>query len=143
MDRSIVKATSNVLVFGILCWHSAAATAQEQADQAAEPNTGNISLSAGFDVTTEYLFRGIFQEDQGAIVQPWFEIGVDLFKSDGPIRSAALTFGLWNSLHSGPSGSGSGGPGGWWWSWWSVVVLVIPVVRGGPGCRWWSWWSRW
>jgi hypothetical protein len=60
----------------------------------------------GLDFTSAYFFRGILQEDQGIIAQPWIELGFGLYEGDGPLRALDLTFGLWNSLHEGPTGSG-------------------------------------
>lgn len=69
-----------------------------------------ISLSAGVDVTTQYNFRGIFQEDQGSIVQPWAEAGFSLYADgDGFIKSLDATIGMWHSIHDGPSTAGIGG----------------------------------
>lgn len=62
----------------------------------------------GFDVTTQYFFRGMQQENQGLIFQPWIELDVDLWKSDDEERSLDLVFGQWNSLHNGPTGPGGG-----------------------------------
>jgi len=85
----------------------AAAPATAQDEMADAPvNTGAISLGAGIDVTDKYFFRGIFQENQGIIVQPWAELGVNLYEGEGTVSSVDATFGIWNSLHDGPSGSG-------------------------------------
>lgn len=69
-----------------------------------------MTLSAGLDVTTQYNFRGIFQEDQGAIVQPWVEAGFSLL-DDGEsfVKSVDLYVGMWNSYHDGPSTNNQGG----------------------------------
>ena len=48
------------------------------ADEHEGPNQGRVSVSIGFDVTTQYMFRGIFQDDQGFIIQPWGEVGFNL-----------------------------------------------------------------
>ncbi len=68
------------------------------------PNTGRISLSTGVDVTTDYYFRGIVQEDQDYIIQPWGDVTFKLLEGAGPLTNLGLTLGLWNSLHGGPSG---------------------------------------
>src|SRR5262245_7053171 len=49
-----------------------AAPAAAPAEPAPEAvNKGKVSLSLGVDFVTEYFFRGISQENQGAIVQPY------------------------------------------------------------------------
>jgi uncharacterized protein (TIGR02001 family) len=74
-----------------------------------------FSLEAGVDFTTQYMFRGIFQEDQGFIGQPWVEAGVNLYSSDdAPINSIDFTVGLWNSIHDGPSTAAPGFSGDWY-----------------------------
>ncbi|MEX2213287.1 MAG: TorF family putative porin [Phycisphaeraceae bacterium] len=87
------------------------AQAQEEA-AAADPNTGAISVTAGVDYISQYWFRGLAQENQGAIVQPYVDLGFNLYSAEeGPLSSVDLNVGIWGSLHSGPSGSGIGGPG--------------------------------
>lgn len=66
-----------------------------------------VSLSSDF--TTHYFFRGILQEDRGFIAQPRLEVSKPLFEGgEGILSSVTLTVGQWNSLHSGPTGSGGG-----------------------------------
>ena len=81
-----------------------------------DPNGGSdigeaLSVSAGVDFATQYFFRGIFQENQGSIVQPWAELGVNLFEGEDTINSIDLSVGIWNSIHSGPSGADNFGGG--------------------------------
>ena len=66
-------------------------------------NTGKISFSAGVDFTTEYYFRGIIQEDQGLISQPWMEASIAINEKLG------LTFGIWNSFHDNHTGAAGSG----------------------------------
>ena len=76
------------------------------------PNMGAISFSAGVDMTTQYNFRGMNREDQGAIVQPWFEITSQLYSGDALapiIEGVALKLGMWNTIHdSSPATQGHG-----------------------------------
>lgn len=67
----------------------------------------------GSDFTTAYFFRGIPQEDQGAIAEPYLDLSMPLFVGDGEIRSIDLTLGQWNSLHDGPTGTA--GPQSMWY----------------------------
>ena len=91
------------------------------------PNHGKVSLEAGFDVTSAYYFRGIFQEDDDFIIQPYAGITFDLYEGEGLINSASLYLSTWNSVHTGPTGSGSGGPGSWYES-----DLTVGVSLGLP-----------
>jgi hypothetical protein len=45
------------------------------ASASAAPNTGKFSISGGVDITTAYFFRGILQERDGFIIQPYGELG--------------------------------------------------------------------
>jgi hypothetical protein len=90
-----------------------AAAATAPAPQAApeEPAPKRVTTTAGIDVASAYLFRGIYQEDRGAIVPPFVDVGVLLYEGDGAVKSISANGGMWNSLHSGPSGnSGKGSP---------------------------------
>ncbi len=82
----------------------AAATAQPEAAP-----IKRVTLATGFDFTTAYMFRGIFQEDQGAIVPPYVDVGVVLFQGSGTLKNVTANVGNWNSLHSGPSGNAGHG----------------------------------
>ena len=60
----------------------------------------------GIDLTNQYFFRGILQENQGLIVQPWAEIGYDLYESEDAVRDLDAKFGFWNSVQEEPGGNG-------------------------------------
>jgi hypothetical protein len=68
--------------------------------ECAVPNTGRISFNLGMDFATQYIFRGIVQENGGFIGQPYAEVGIDVFQGDGALNNVTLTGGIWNSLHS-------------------------------------------
>ena len=75
------------------------------ASVSAAPNTGRLSLSGGIDITTAYFFRGILQERDGAIFQPYLELGVSLYKGEddkgeGNFSGLSLFGGTWASLHT-------------------------------------------
>ena len=92
----------------------AVGTATAQEEQPAG-NTGPVSVGAGMDISSGYYFRGIIQETEGLIAQPHLEAGISLFESDTGLQSVSATAGLWNSLHSGPTGSdGPGDPAMWY-----------------------------
>ncbi len=78
--------------------------AEAKPEEAKGPNTGRVSLSAGIDFPTDYYFRGIFQEDQSYIIQPYGEVGFKLWEDKGVLNNVTLTLGTWNSLQGGPSG---------------------------------------
>jgi hypothetical protein len=68
-------------------------------------NKGRVSLSAGMDFTSAYFFRGILQEDTGLIFQPYGDITFNLYEGTDGLNSVGATVGIWNSIHSGPTGA--------------------------------------
>ena len=83
---------------------SGTATAQSS------PNPGALIFTDGLDVPSLYYFRGIRQETDTAVTfWPYGDIGLSLFSGDGGVKSVGVSFGVWNSLHTGSSGSD--GPG--------------------------------
>jgi hypothetical protein len=80
-----------------------------------ECQRGAWTFEVGLDVATQYFFRGILQEDAGFIAQPYGNVGVSLYESDGWLTNIGLNGGLWNSVHSRKTGaSGPGGPSAWY-----------------------------
>jgi len=75
---------------------------------AAGPNTGKLSLTGGADITTAYFFRGLLQERDGVIVQPYADLGFNLYDAPEDILSGVTAnIGTWNSFHSKHTGAGA------------------------------------
>jgi len=73
----------------------------------ASPNAGAIKLTAGLDFPSIYYFRGIRQEiDPKVTLWPYGDLGITLKSADAGLKSVGVNFGVWNSLHTGTSGSG-------------------------------------
>jgi hypothetical protein len=71
------------------------------AEEPKPTNALDVHGLVGFDVPTHYISRGLVLEDQGLIVQPYFELGFTLFQDEDAGLSKATAFGgIWNSLHS-------------------------------------------
>ena len=66
-----------------------------------------VTLTVGMDFPSAYMFRGLFQEDSGFIGQPFVDVGIAAYSGDGAVKSVTINAGIWNSFHSGPSGSGN------------------------------------
>jgi len=91
-----------VVVLTIGTWVGGAGTAYAQND----PNPGALTFTGGLDFPSLYFFRGIRQEsDAGLTMWPFGDLGIALFSGDGGVKSASVNFGVWNSLHTGSSGS--------------------------------------
>ena len=53
-----------------------------------------VTLTAGVDFASAYMFRGIFQEDSGLIVPPYVDVGVSLYNGDGALKSVTVNGGM-------------------------------------------------
>jgi hypothetical protein len=82
----------------------------------AGPNTGRLSFTAGADTTTAYFFRGILQERNGFIIQPYGEVALNLHSDEkANITSFSLIGGMWNSVHTEKTlATTSNGPSNWY-----------------------------
>jgi hypothetical protein len=101
------------LVVGLLALAPVLAAAQESSQDAADPNTGNVTLTAGTDLLNTYMFRGIRQDDTKVIAWPFADVAISMFSGDGGLKSVTANLGTWNSLHTGAAGLD--GPSGKLW----------------------------
>jgi hypothetical protein len=92
---------------------SAATPSPVCAQGSADPNPGALTLTAGFDFSNAYFFRGIPQDDTGVVMWPYGDLGFALFSGQGAVKSIGVNLGTWNSLHTGDAGSD--GPSGELW----------------------------
>ena len=74
------------------------------AQSAPDPNPGSLTVSSSIDLTNVYMFRGIRQDDTKVMIWPAADLGLSLYSGDGALKSVALDFGSWNSLHTGNAG---------------------------------------
>jgi hypothetical protein len=108
-DRTVVWAAAAWTLAVLLV--AVPVRAQEEGEDDEGPNRGRISLSITNDFTNVYFFRGIMQERDGFIWEPYVDVGVTLWDDeDAPIRSVTLGMGIWNSFHSKKTLAGSSGP---------------------------------
>lgn len=84
-----------------LCFCSPAATAaEEEGPDEGAAGESRISGLLQLDLTNAYFFRGILQEKDDFIAQPWAELYLSAYQSEtGPIRNFTVGLGVWNSLH--------------------------------------------
>ena len=64
------------------------------------PNRGRVSFSVNSDITNAYFFRGILNERDGFIWEPYADLGFNLYKGEGAISSVDLGFGTWFSFQT-------------------------------------------
>ena len=58
-----------------------------------------ISADLGVNVVSEYILRGVVQENQGVIAQPFADFYFRLYQGDGFVNKVSLNLGLWSSIH--------------------------------------------
>lgn len=74
----------------------------------AQGNSGRIAFNMGLDASQAYFFRGIRQEGNGVIVQPYFDATFSLLEGGYGLNSIGFTVGQWNSIHSTGRGTTTG-----------------------------------
>jgi len=58
--------------------------------------TGDI----GFDIVSNYITKGVVQQNQGFIIQPYADLHFRIYKGAGALTSVTVDLGIWNSFHS-------------------------------------------
>src|SRR5262245_15851588 len=82
-----------------------AQTAAALAQAAAEAQGSVMHGTVGGGFTSAYFFRGMLQEIQGAVAEPYLGLDMPVWQSPGVLRALDLTLGQSNSLHDGPTGT--------------------------------------
>ena len=62
--------------------------------------TGDI----GFDIVSNYVTKGIVQQNQGFIIQPYADLHFRIFKGAGALTAVSVDIGIWNSFQSNHPG---------------------------------------
>ena len=68
----------------------------------AQVNAGKVSFTTGVDFSHAYFFRGITQERDGFITQPYADMNFNIYADDdgAGLNGVTFTVGTWNSLHT-------------------------------------------
>ena len=107
---------------------AAAPAAPAAAQPAPDPPAPKpVTLTVGADFPTAYMFRGLFQEDKGFIMQPFVDVGI------AAAPGVTINAGLWNSVHSGPSGSDNEDGRGAWYEMDFYASATFQVGKVKPG----------
>lgn len=73
-----------------------------------ETKTSAITGDLGVNFVSEYITRGIVEQNQGAIAQPYADIYFRLYKGDGAINNVSFQLGVWEDLQN-PANPNTGG----------------------------------
>jgi hypothetical protein len=114
MNRRFTKLSLALIALVLGMVIAPSANAQEEGAAGEGPD---FSLDFSLDFTTQYVFRGINQEDQGLIFQPGVEFGLNVYEAAGEAKgpsSVDFIVGIWNSVHDGPTGNATPGQGIWY-----------------------------
>jgi hypothetical protein len=99
-------------------------------------NAGAIKLTSGLDFPSLYYFRGIRQEsDEKLTMWPYGDVGITLASKDTGLKSVAVNFGVWNSLHTGSSGS-DGASGAMHYEEDFYSTLTLGFSKGSFATKW-------
>ena len=58
-----------------------------------------ITGDLGVDFTSNYISRGVPQENQGVIAQPYADIYFKIYEGSGALTKATLNLSVWSSIH--------------------------------------------
>jgi hypothetical protein len=67
-----------------------------------------ITGDLGVVVTSQYISRGVVNENQGFIAQPYLDLYFNMYEGSGFLNKIQLNLGLWSSLHSKKTGATPG-----------------------------------
>lgn len=109
LNHAVRHGLLTLVAMAMVTLRAAPVSAQEPAD----PKPGKITFAGGIDLRNAYMFRGIRQDDTGAIGWPYGDLGLGVYSGDGGLKSVGVHVGTWNSLHTGLAGSD--GPSGKRW----------------------------
>jgi hypothetical protein len=74
-------------------------TGKETKNLIEETKESCISGDLGVTFVTAYISRGLVQEDEGVIAQPYLDIYFKLYEGDGFINKVTAGLGFWASIH--------------------------------------------
>lgn len=111
--RAASACAATALVMCTAATAAAQAPSAPPAPAAPDPNPGAVTVTVTMDVLNQYMFRGIRQNSTEVAMWPTGDVGLSAYAGDGGLKSVGINFGVWNSLHTGDTGSD--GPSGKLW----------------------------
>lgn len=127
IDRSLPFA--RFVLAASLCL-AAPALADEAVETTAAPAEEDGGLLSRFsaaiqaDFTNVYFFRGILQERDGFIAEPWGELYFNAYSSEtGFLRDVTLGAGVWASFHTEETGASNGPHSLYETDWYPLISL--------------------
>lgn len=93
----------------LLTANTHAGTGKPMKEVVEEVKQSCISGDIGVRAVSQYVSRGLFFENQGAIIQVSQNTYIKLYEGDGFLNKVQLNLGLWSSIHSRHTGEPAGG----------------------------------
>lgn len=139
MFRPVIARQRHLALAAVFVALTASAFAQPAPSASAEAQPAppvpapapRITVTSGLDATSSYMFRGIYQEDQGLVAPAFLDVRVPLYRGDGRVAAVRANLGTWDSFHSGPSGVE--GHGSAWYEADYYASMTATVGRWSPG----------
>lgn len=97
------RTITTVAAFAAACFAGSVAYAgpTKPAKKVIEPvQESCITGDIGFDVVSNYVTKGIVQNNQGFIIQPYADLHFRIYKGAGALTSITADIGIWNSFNS-------------------------------------------
>jgi hypothetical protein len=102
-------------------------TQEEQATKAPDEEESRFSGIIQADFTNAYFFRGIMQERDSFIAEPWGELYYSAFRSEeGPIRDVTIGAGVWSSFHTEETGATQNPKSLYETDWYPLIAVEFP-----------------
>src|SRR5512139_810580 len=96
--RRMLMSFSRAVRCGISTLGALAMVALVATEAAAQDKVATVT--GGFDVSSQYNFRGIRQNTEGASLWPFVDLGLSPFKGDGGLKAVTVNAGMWNAFHT-------------------------------------------
>ena len=91
----------------------------------ATKTSSSVTGDAGVNFVSTYFSRGILQENQGVIAQPYADLFFSLYEGSGFINKVSLNLGVWASVHSFHPGNASTVPAWYEFDWMPGVAVTF------------------
>ena len=102
---------------------------KEAKDLVEETKQSCISGDIGVNFVTAYYSRGIIQENQGVIAQPYLDLYLKLYEGTGFINKVTIGAQLWSSIHENRTAAAPGSELSEWYEFDYYVPLAVTFAK--------------
>ena len=105
------------------------APAKETQTLVEESQKSAISGDLGFNITSQYINRGVVRENQGVIGQPYLDLYFNIYEGEGFLNRVSVVLGTWASIHSAKTHAINGSTTSGWYEFDYSAGLAFTVAR--------------